>query len=142
MYLLIHNTNIGKLTLICYYHVILRPHSNFSKCPNNILNLNISTLPPPCPHTKGFSPEAHLFGSHVILVSLNLEQFLSPLILWQWILLKITCKIWMLRCVLFGVGVPCSQVLSWTELEMDIYMYVQKYICYTTYKLSNFGQIN
>lgn len=40
-YVLLHNYNIvikiRKLTLMQYYHPILRPHSNFTNCPSNFL---------------------------------------------------------------------------------------------------------
>lgn len=35
-------------------------------------------------------------------------------------------QIWILG-MLFGIGVPCSQVLSWTELEENGYIYVCVY---------------
>ena len=94
IHLHLHNTinKIRKLTLIDYYHVILRLHPSFSKCPN-IINVNTHTHTHTHTHTPS-SPESDTICSgHVFLVFFNFKQFFSLLILWPWILLKITCQL-------------------------------------------------
>lgn len=56
----------SEVTLIHYCHLILRLHSNFSNCPNNVFL------------AKGSCPESHVaFSCCICLASFGLEQFFS-----------------------------------------------------------------
>lgn len=65
----LHNLNrtikIRKLTVMHYYHLILRPHSGFTRCPITVL------------YSKRIQFRAHTLS----LVSFSLEQFFNLLFL-------------------------------------------------------------